>query len=209
MDPAHIQQWLIANPGWVLATIAGLSFIESFALVGILIPGIALLGAASFAAGATGLELTVCLAVAWAGAVAGDGGSYLLGRIFHADIKAAWPFRRYPHWIANAERYFARHGVWGVAIGRFVGPIRPIIPLVAGILSMRAKLFFTINVLSAVAWAVAYIAPGYLLGAAVEQELAPPELLIGGALVLVALGALFLWRRRHAKPPASSDGGSP
>lgn len=207
MDPAVLQQWLLANPGWILGAIALVSFFESFALVGILIPGVAVLGAIGFAAGATGVPLWACLGAAFAGAVAGDGGSYLLGRIFHADIKRAWPFSRYPHWIADGERFFARHGVWGVAMGRFVGPIRPIVPLVAGILSMPARLFFLINVVSAAGWAPLYLLPGYTLGAAVEQDFAPAPVLIGAGVLVAALVGLLLWRRRHA--PRTPPGQEP
>lgn len=197
IDVAALQAWLIAHPGWILAAIAVISFFESFALVGILIPGVAVLGAMGFAAGATGVPLAAVLGAAFCGAVAGDGGSYLLGRIFHADIKRVWPFRANPHWIADGERFFARHGVWGVALGRFIGPIRPVVPLIAGILSMRARLFFLINVMSATAWAPLYLLPGYTLGAAVEREFAPPALLIGGAIAIAALVGAVLWIRRH------------
>lgn len=110
MDVTAIQHWLTTNPGWVIASIAAVSFVESFALLGIVVPGIVILGAASFAAGTADLPIAGCLMAAFAGAVAGDGVSYLLGRIFHADIKRAWPFRKHPKWIANGEEFFARHG---------------------------------------------------------------------------------------------------
>lgn len=197
MDVAAVQHWLIANPGWVIACIAAVSFIESFALLGIVVPGIVILGAASFAAGTADLPIAGCLVAAFAGAVSGDGVSYLLGRIFHADIKRAWPFRKRPEWIANGEVFFARHGAWGVALGRFVGPIRPVIPLVAGILSMRARDFFLINVASGLAWAPLYVLPGFLLGAAIESEGASPVMLVGVVVGIVgSTVALFVLRQR-------------
>ncbi len=200
MDVAVIQQWLIANPAWVIACIAAVSFIESFALLGIVVPGIVILGAASFAAGSAGISPVACLLAAFAGAVAGDGVSYLLGRIFHADIKGAWPFRNHPTWIANGEVFFAKHGAWGVALGRFVGPIRPVIPLVAGILSMPARQFFLINIVSGTAWAPLYVMPGFMLGAAIENEGASPALLIGAVVGIVgSTVALFVLRQRSKR----------
>ena len=197
MDVTAIQHWLMANPGWVIASIGMVSFIESFALLGIIVPGIVILGAASFAAGAAELPLPGCLMAAFVGAVAGDGVSYLLGRIFHADIKQAWPFRKRPAWIANGEVFFARHGAWGVALGRFVGPIRPVIPLVAGILSMRAQTFFLINLTSATVWAPLYVLPGFMLGAAIESEGTSPALLVGAAVGIIgSTVALFVLRQR-------------
>lgn len=200
MDIPAIQQWLIANPGWVIACIGAVSFIESFALLGIVVPGIVILGAASFAAGTVDLSIAGCLAAAFAGAVSGDGVSYLLGRIFHGDIKRAWPFRKHPTWIANGEEFFARHGAWGVALGRFVGPIRPVIPLVAGILSMPARRFFLINVVSGMAWAPLYVLPGFMLGAAIESKGASPALLVGAAVGIIGSTlALFVLRQRSKR----------
>jgi undecaprenyl-diphosphatase len=200
MDITAIQHWLLANPGWVIASIGAVSFVESFALLGIIVPGIIILGAASFAAGAVDLSLPGCLIAAFAGAVSGDGVSYLLGRIFHADIKRAWPFRKHPIWIANGEAFFDRHGAWGVALGRFVGPIRPVIPLVAGILSMPARRFFLINVVSGTAWSPLYVLPGYMLGAAVESKGGSPALLVGAAVGIIGSSvALFVLRQRSKR----------
>lgn len=198
-DAAALQHWLLQNPAWVAAAIALIAFAESVAIVGIAVPGVALLGAASFVAGTGTLSLPASLGAAFAGAVVGDGVSFLLGRVFHQDIKRAWPFRTHPDWIANSERFFARHGPMSVAIGRFVGPIRPVIPLVAGMANMRTPTFFLINVLSALAWAPVYIAPGHALGAAVETRLAAPEIVAGVLVSLAAAGGLVWWIRRRTR----------
>ena len=117
--------------------------------------------------------------------------------LFRSDIARAWPFRTHPEWIANGEVFFARHGVWGVALGRFVGPIRPVIPLVAGILSMPARDFFLINLASGLVWAPLYVLPGFMLGAAIENKGASPALLMGAAVgILGSTIALFVLRRR-------------
>ncbi|MBK8992908.1 MAG: DedA family protein [Gammaproteobacteria bacterium] len=198
-DASAVQSWLEQHPAWVAAVIALVSFVESFAILGIAVPGVALLGAAAFVAGSGALGLPECLLAAFLGAVAGDGVSFLLGRIFHQDIKRAWPFRHNPEWIANGERFFARYGAGSVAIGRFVEPIRPVIPLVAGILNMPARAFFAINVASALGWAPVYILPGYLLGAAVDTRLASPRLLLALAVVALAAGGVVFWAHRRSR----------
>ncbi|MCW8886748.1 MAG: hypothetical protein OQK12_16095, partial [Motiliproteus sp.] len=58
--------------------------------------------------------------------------------------------------------------IYSVVIGRFVGPVRPVVPFVAGMLSMKPALFVSINLISALAWAPVYILPGYLLGETAE-----------------------------------------
>ena len=206
-DASAVQYWLEQHPAWVAGAIALVSFVESFAILGIAVPGVALLGAAAFVAGSGALGLPECLLAAFAGAVAGDGVSFLLGRIFHEDIKRAWPFRRNPGWIANGERFFAQHGAKSVAIGRFVGPIRPVIPLVAGMLNMRARLFFLINAASALAWAPVYILPGYYLGAAVDTRLASPGILLTMAVVALGAAGFVFWIHRRFR--AGEQDGTP
>ena len=49
----------------------------------------------------------------------------------------------------------------GVVLGRFFGPLRCIMPLVAGICSMHFIAFQFANVVSAVLWATAVLAPGH------------------------------------------------
>jgi len=196
-DVTALQQWLELHPSWVAAAIALISFAESFAIVGIAVPGVAMLAAAAFVAGSGALGLPACLLAAFAGAVAGDGVSFMLGRVYHQDIKRAWPFRAHPQWIGNGEKFFARHGAMSVAVGRFVGPIRPVIPLVAGILDMPTRTFFLINAASAMAWAPAYVLPGWLLGAAVDTRTASPRVLLLVALAVPGLAALVFWLHRR------------
>ena len=50
-DASAVQSWLEQHPAWVAAVIALVSFVESFAILGIAVPGVALLGAAAFVAG--------------------------------------------------------------------------------------------------------------------------------------------------------------
>lgn len=199
IDVSMLQEWLAHNPAWVAAAIALISFTESFAIVGIVVPGVALLGAAAFVAGTGALSLPACLVAAFSGAVLGDGISFLLGRRYRHGIKQVWPLHRHPEWIAGSERFFESHGMMSVAIGRFVGPIRPMIPLVAGMLGMQATHFFLVNVLSALVWAPVYIAPGYFLGAAVQTRLAAPELVAGVIVSLLGAGVVLWWARRRGR----------
>jgi len=205
-DPDTLRQLLLAHPGWVLAALALIAFAECFALLGIVVPGVVLLGVAAFAAGAVRLALVPCLLATFFGALAGDGLSYALGRRLHGNIRQSFPFRRNPHWIGDGERFFARHGTWSVAIGRFVGPIRPVIPLIAGVLSMPARRFLAVDLLAGLAWAPAYVLPGYFVGAAVEREYAPPEVLVPAAAAVLGLLMLLLLRRRRRA--AHDDGGT-
>ncbi len=111
------------------------------------------------------LELWATLAWAAAGAIAGDAGSYWLGRHYRAELHNRWPFRRHPKLLEKGTAFFHRHGGMSIFLGRFVGPIRPVIPAVAGMLGMPPTRFYAANILSALGWAPTYILPGVVFGA--------------------------------------------
>lgn len=186
--------WLSAHTRWLGPAIFLISLLESLAIAGIVVPGVALLFAASALAGSAHLGLTGVLLWGFAGAVCGDLISFALGRIFHQDIRRIGLFRRYPQWIDSGEAFFRRYGVLSVLIGRFVGPIRPIIPLVAGMFDMPVWRFVGINILSAALWAPVYLLPGYVTGNAVNWPV--PEFFwtqtLALAGIMIALAALAL-----------------
>jgi membrane protein DedA with SNARE-associated domain len=140
------------------------SFSESLALVGLLVPGTVIMFGvgAIVAAGSLGLKLVLVLAAA--GAIAGDGVSYWLGRHYQEALRSIWPFRRYPEMFKKGETFFHRHGGKSILFGRFVGPVRPVIPVVAGMLGMGPGQFAVVNVLSAIGWAFVYLLPGFFFG---------------------------------------------
>lgn len=194
---AALTDWLSANPGWLVVTLFLSAFLESLAIAGILVPGVAILFAVSVLAGKTGLPLMDGLIWAAVGAVAGDALSFWIGRRFQGRLHSVWPFRRYPTILNKGERFFLLHGGKSVVIGRFVGPIRPVIPLVAGALVMPWRRFLIFNVLSAIGWAIAYITPGYLVGSTLESRINLPPLfypVLAATLGTLALAYLILFR---------------
>jgi membrane protein DedA with SNARE-associated domain/membrane-associated phospholipid phosphatase len=185
--------WVSANPEWAHLTVFLIALTESLAVVGMVVPGvIMMLGAGALVAtGALGFW-PVCL-WAIAGAVAGDGLSYWAGRRFRDRLRRVWPFSRYPETLERGERFFERYGGKSVAFGRFVGPVRAIIPLVAGMMGMTPARFLIANVLSAIAWAPVYLLPGIVFGASLELAAEAAVRLVILALSLVLGIWLLTW----------------
>jgi len=181
--------WVSANPGWAYLSVFLVALVESLAIVGLIVPGVVMmLGAgALIATGALGFW-PACL---WAvvGAVAGDGLSYWLGRRYRGQLRDLWPFTRYPESLDTGIRFFEKYGGKSVAFGRFVGPVRAVIPLVAGMLGMTPGRFLLANVLSAVIWAPAYLLPGIVFGASLELAAEAAFRLV---LLLLAL-VILIW----------------
>jgi len=185
-----LTAWLSANPGLLAIALFLTAFIESLAIAGIIVPGVAILFAVAALAGKTGMPLTEALIWAGCGAVAGDTVSFALGRLLHGRLTSVWPLSRYPILINKGETFFHRHGGKSVIIGRFIGPIRPVIPMIAGALWMPWQRFLGFNIASAIGWAPVYILPGFVVGSALQSELRPPAHFY--AVTGISLGALFL-----------------
>ena len=185
-----ITTWVYQNPHWALLLTFIVSFSESLAFVGTLIPGTVTMTAVGILAGSGMMRIDLTLLAAILGAIAGDSASYSIGRIFSDRLTSMWPFKRYPHWLNYAKDYFERHGGKSVLIGRFTGPLRSIIPIIAGMMGMNRWYFFVANVASAVGWACLYVLPGVLIGTA-SSELSPQ---IASKLFMVILVLLaIIW----------------
>ncbi len=198
MQFLHAVTTLIAaHAGWAYGAIFLISLSESLALVGLIVPGTTILFGVGAIVATGSIGLKPALLAAGAGAVAGDGLSYWIGRVYREKMRRLWPFSRHPAVLAKGEDFFCRHGGKSVLLGRFVGPVRPVVPLVAGMMQMRPAYFFLVNVLSAVGWALACLLPGALLGASLAVAGAvSSRLAVLVALLLAAIfGFVWLCRR--------------
>jgi membrane protein DedA with SNARE-associated domain len=75
------------------------------------------------------------------------------------------PLSSHQHLSDRGEQFFARWGAWGIFLGRFIGPMRAVAPLTAGIFAMPMLLFQTATIASAFGWAFIMLAPGASLTA--------------------------------------------
>jgi membrane protein DedA with SNARE-associated domain len=182
-----LMAFITHHPALAYGAIFLISLSESLALVGLIVPGTVIMFGvgAIVATGSLGLKPVLLLAAD--GAVAGDGISYWLDHHYQDDLRRIWPFSRYPSMLKNGEAFFHRHGGKSILFGRFVGPVRPVIPVVAGMLGMSPLHFGVVNVLSAIGWAFVYILPGVFFGT---------SLAVAGAVstrLAADLFVCFLW----------------
>ncbi|HUX30680.1 MAG TPA: VTT domain-containing protein [Thiobacillus sp.] len=190
MDIANFSgliAWIARHPEWAYATVFLAAFTESLAVVGLFVPGALIMFGAGAVVAVGPLDLWATLACAAAGAIAGDASSYWLGRHYRAELRNRWPFSRYPKLLEKGTVFFHRHSGMSIFLGRFVGPIRPVIPAVAGMLGMTPARFYAANILSALGWAPTYILPGVVFGASLGLAGAVATRL---ALTLVLLSIL-------------------
>lgn len=193
-DLHALTEWLGVHQDWLAFVIGAIAFIESFAVVGLFVPGVVMLFAAASLAGTGVLDVWTMLLAGFIGAVLGDGISFWLGRVFHERIPGVWPFRSHPQWLEQGEMFFQKHGGLGIAFGRFVGPVRPVIPVVAGMMGMQVPYFLIINILSSIVWAPVYLLPGYFVGASTHwyDHLLIEWLIATGLLLTLAVFAAYV-----------------
>lgn len=167
--------WLISALGWIQAhpveaalILALAAAVEGLFLVGMLIPGSLLMFSAGAIAVAGEIPLTPVMLVAALGAWMGDCLSFYLGWRYRRHLPAIAARLRMPGAITRGEQFFARHGGKSIVLGRLIGPLRPLVPAIAGASAMRPSHFMTIDLIAALLWAPAYALPGVLVGATIS-----------------------------------------
>jgi undecaprenyl-diphosphatase len=190
-DLQTINDWLSSNPHWLGTALFLSAFIECLAVAGLIIPGTVLLFAVSVLAGNGVLSLSETLFLAFAGGLLGDIVSYALGRRYQDGIRRLPILRRHSHWLERAEDHLQRYGMISLLVGRFIGPLRPMLPMIAGMLNMPLFRFLLVSLFASAGWAMAYTLPGWSTGAALRLPLPPgfwPELAsVAGAVALLLL----------------------
>ena len=190
---SHLQSliaYLSTHPALALGAIFGAALLEALAVVGTIVPGSSIVFAGGVLVGLKALDPWPAVACAVVGAILGDGVSYWLGHHYRERIRAMWPLRQHPRLLARGEAYFERNGGRSVFLGRFLGPIRAIVPVIAGMSAMPPANFYLMNVLSALGWAGAHMLPGILFGASLQLAGAVSSRLV--ILVGVLLAGLWL-----------------
>jgi membrane protein DedA with SNARE-associated domain len=156
------------NQSWAGLVIFLMAFGESLFVLGIFIPATVLL----FATGtliATGiLDAGTILFWGIIGAIVGDALSFWLGRWMGPKFLRHRYLNAHRRQVARARLFFYRYGFLAVLIARFLGPLRCFIPTVAGVMGMPEMRFQIANVISAILWLPALLAPGYLASLSVE-----------------------------------------
>lgn len=191
---ATIAGFVGSHPYLAYAAVLLLALSESIPVVGVVVPGSAVILAISALVPAGAVTLWPLLSAAVAGAIVGDGLSFWIGHRYHREILSGWPLNRYPALIARSEAFFARHGDKSVFLARFTPGVRAFIPLLAGMLRVSPRRFYAANILSALAWAPSHVLPGVLVGASFSLFGSAAERLA----VLLVLVIVLVWATIHA-----------
>jgi membrane protein DedA with SNARE-associated domain len=158
-----IIEFVRANKSLAAPIVFLLAFGESLAFVSLFLPFWAMLVGIGTLITASGLDFWSIWIAASLGAAFGDWLSYWLGATFQDRVRIWWPLSKYPEMMPKGEAFFKKWGWMAVVIGRFSGPLRATVPLIAGVTRMPLMPFQLANFGSAFLWAGVLLTPGSLL----------------------------------------------
>lgn len=180
---------LLAEYGYLIVFLAGLA--EALPLLGLLVPGQAIIIIAGAAAASGLLDIRLLILVAIPAGILGDGIGYHLGRAYGRGFLTKYGprFRIEQKHLEKSDRLFARYGAFALVVARFSFLTRALGPLLAGISRMKPTTFWGFNVLGAVLWSVGYGLLGYFFGVSFLYL----ESTLGRVLTITALSAVGIY----------------
>jgi membrane protein DedA with SNARE-associated domain len=156
------------NGAWAPPIVFALAFGESLAFISLLFPGWGALVAIGALRGPSGIDFWPVWIAGAFGAAGGDWLSYWLGLKVEYSVAHLWPLSRHPELIPRGEAFIRKWGVPGIFVGRFFGPLRASVPLVAGIFEMPYWPFQVANFTSAFVWSAVLLTFGDIISTAVK-----------------------------------------
>lgn len=205
---AFLEHFITQSTTYALIAVALFAFLESLALVGLIMPGTVVMAGLGALIGSGEIAFYTAWAAGVAGCLLGDWSSWWLGWRFKEPLHR-WSFiKRYKTLLTKTEFALHQHSMATILIGRFVGPTRPVVPLVAGMLGLGPGKFLPPNILGCLLWPPVYFLPGILAGAAIHIPGQVDSGLFQWTLLGMAAGlwlaAWLCWRAwRSRKAPAS------
>ncbi len=193
--------WLTHSP-WPCPTIALLIFLESSPLIGLLIPGILLVPAIGAISGQGLLDFWQVFFCAASGAFVIDSIGYWLGRTGYTKWQRRFAQKQTEALENQTRQLFHRYGPIALFIGRILFLIHPMVPMMAGMLGVRAWIFYLIDSLAIAVWLLLYLGGGHWL-AVLWQQISDTQqgLLLGFGALLFLLWLLYK-KSKHPRDPA-------
>lgn len=162
---AHqVVEFVRVHQAWAAPVVFALAFGESLAFISLLVPAWAALVGIGVLISSGKLNFWPIWVAGSVGAALGDWLSFWIGVKLGPPVATLWPLSRHPDLLPKGEAFVKRWGAMAIFIGRFFGPLRASVPLVAGIFRMPWWQFQTANFTSAFVWAAVLLTLGDVVG---------------------------------------------
>ncbi len=183
---------------WTYLVVGVLSFLETGAFVGLLVPGETALLIGGAVAGQGVINVFLLIAIAWLMAFLGDSTSFWLGHRLGRDfiLRHGPKFGISAERYAQVEDYFEKHGGKTVLIGRFIGLVRALSPFVAGSSGMRFRAFVPYSILGSGLQITLHVLAGYFFARSIDAaaEYVGLAALVIGTMIVVSVASYLAWK---------------
>ncbi len=187
---ALLEHFITQSTTYSLVAVFLVAFLESLALVGLIVPGTVVMAALGALIGSGQVDFYQAWGIGIIGCLLADWISFWLGWRFKRPLHR-WSFmKKNKALLDRTEHALHRHSMATVLVGRFVGPTRPLVPLVAGMLDLPVRKFIAPNIIGCIFWPPFYFLPGILAGAAIDI---PTGMGSGSFKWLLLATALVVW----------------
>lgn len=198
----EISAWLtsvvdLAPPWAVYLAVSIVLFSETAILIcGLIMPSEAVLIAAGVAAAIGQPSIGVLIPVAILAALCGDLTGFYLGRKSGPRVEQSWAGRKFgeKHW-EGAEARVRNNLFIAVPVGRWIGYVRTVVPITAGMSGVKVQFYALATFLGAATWATSVLLLAYVLGATAGAKLI--GVLVIGLLATACLLVLIRWLRHR------------
>ena len=177
----HLDPMAIVQTGSYVG-LAFLIFAESGLFFGIFLPGDSLLFAAGLLSAGGFFILGPLMLLVVVAAILGDSVGYWFGSEVGDHLWERKDSRFFKHeYLTRTERFYKKYGGRAVVLARFVPIVLTIAPILAGVSTMKYRVFLAYNMLGGFLWGAGMVALGFFLGSLVpnsEKYVLPLSLVI-------------------------------
>ena len=181
---------LIATYGtliyWILFLII---FIETGLVVVTFFPGDGLLFSAGIMAALGELNFSILVLLLSVATILGNTSNYLIGRFVGIRFLKKDKAKR-NQYLEKSFIYYERNASTAIFASRFIPFFRSFVPFVAGITSMKFRIFTLYNILGGITWIVTYLLLGFFFGE-IPWVKKNYGLIFSGMLIFFILGFLI------------------
>ena len=150
----YISTWLREHQQYALTIVPLIAFFEAFIGIGFFVSGVILLSVCTILYVEQISTLQQILPLAFCGALLSDHCGYYIGRIMGPKFHHTKFAVKQARFITATEKSIVKYGPFAIFIGRFVTPIRSIVPLLTGISGMARLKYTILDLLACALWTI-------------------------------------------------------
>lgn len=179
------------------------SFLTTFPIAGVIVLETPVLLLAGWFSAQGAINFWYASLIATLGGILGDAFGYVFGQRLVNRLMHRPEIINHRSW-ERAQTFILNHGGKSIVFARFIGPLRTVLPLVAGMMRMKNSTFWFYNIVGAILQTFTFTGIGYFFGAHWREILAWTER--GGwiSLFVLAVVGIWYWRRPTVSPSTPS-----